>query len=351
MARTLFIVQGEGRGHLSQSVALKEYLEEDGHTLEAVYVGGRSARELPAYYKEIFKDKLSLFSSPGFLRTPNKKGIYVGRTILYNLVRFVVYLKEVKRLRREIRHHKPDVVFNFYEGLGALAMRKLSPDIQRIGIGHHFFHHLDVYHFKGGNFFHRALLRSHTKLVMSSCDRVLALSFRDFPGNEKIGVVPPLVRKSFREASYEGGEAYLVYLLNEGFVVNLIRLADKHADLSFDLFSDLPLETPVPEGIRLHRIDDDAFIEKMKNCRGVISTAGFDTAAEAAYMGIPLAVIPVENHYEQLCNSIDVERSGAGILLKDFSSLGLAEMTETDQKTYRRWVDGAGTQILKYLRG
>ena len=106
------------------------------------------------------------------------------------------------------------------------------------------------------------LLRHHTKLVMSSCDRVLALSFREHPGNERIAVVPPLVRRSFREVSYKGGEAYLVYLLNEGFVVNLIRLADKPPDLSFDLFSDLPLQTPVPEGIRLHRIDDTAFIDK-----------------------------------------------------------------------------------------
>jgi uncharacterized protein (TIGR00661 family) len=351
MARTLFIVQGEGRGHLSQSVALKEYLEEDGHTVEAVYVGGQPSREIPAYYKDIFKEKLTLFSSPGFLRTPNKKGIYVGRTILYNLVRFAVYLKEVRRIRREINQLKPDVVFNFYEGLGALAIRKLSPDIQRIGIGHHFFLQLDVYRFKGGNFFHRALLKYHTKLVMSSSDRVLALSFREHPGNERITVVPPLVRRSFREARYKGGDAYLVYLLNEGFIVDLIRLARLFPDLSFDLFSDLPLLTPVPEGIRLHRIDDSNFIEKMKNCRGVISTAGFDTAAEAACMGIPLAVIPAENHYEQLCNSVDVERSGVGTLLKEFSVPALAEMKVTDQKTYRRWVDGAGAQILKYLRG
>lgn len=348
MIRTLFIVQGEGRGHLSQSVALKEYLEEEGHTVEAVYLGGRVSREIPAYYKEIFKKKLTLFSSPGFLRTPNKKGIYVGRTILYNLVRSVVYLKEVKRIRREIEILKPDVVFNFYEGLGALAMRKLGPGIRRIGIGHHFFLHLDVYRFKGGNFLHRVLLNHHTKLIMSSCDRVLALSFREHPGNKKIAVVPPLVRKRFREASYRSGGSYLVYLLNEGFVVDLIRLARLHPDLSFDLFSDLPLQTPVPEGIMLHRIDDAAFIEKMETCRGVISTAGFDTAAEAAYMGIPLAVIPVENHYEQLCNSVDVKQSGVGILLTEFSASALAEMKETDQKTYRKWVNGAGISILKH---
>ncbi len=319
MARTLFIVQGEGRGHLSQSVALKEYLEEEGHSVEAVYVGCKTSVEIPAYYQDIFKDKLTRFSSPGFLRTPNKKGIYVGRTLLYNLARSFSYIRELRSIRKRSYALKPDVVFNFYEVLGALAMRKLPGEIRRIGIGHHFFLHLDGYRCGGGSHFHKALLKLHTSVVMSSCDRVLALSFREHPGSERIDVMPPLVRRRFREARYEGGRDYLVYLLKEGFVVELIRLVREHPGLGFDLFSDLPLETPVPEGIRLHRVGDSAFFEKMKRCRGVICTAGFDTAAEAACMGVPLAVIPVENHYEQLCNSMDVERSGVGIILKEFS--------------------------------
>ncbi len=351
MARTLFIVQGEGRGHLSQSVALKEYLEEEGHTVEAVYLGSSPSREIPAYYRNIFKDKLNLFSSPWFLRTPNHKGIYVGRTILYNLARSLAYLGEVRRLRREINDLKPEVVFNFYDLIGALALRKLSPGIRRMGIGHHFFLHLDGYRCRRGKFFHKILLKLHSRIIMKSCDRVLALSFREVPGNEKIHVVPPLVRQQFREARYKKGSDYLVYLLHTGFVVDLIRLVRSRPDLRFDLFSDLPLQTPVPEGIKLHRPDDHAFIEKMKHCRGVITTAGFDTAAEAAYMGIPLAVIPLENHYEQLCNSEDVVRSGVGIILKDFSAASLAEMEETDNTSYRSWVQGSGIQILKHVTG
>ncbi|MCP4310693.1 MAG: hypothetical protein GY790_05485 [Bacteroidetes bacterium] len=351
MVRTLFIVQGEGRGHLSQSVALKEYLEKDGHTVEAVFAGSSHSNPLPAYFQDVFKDKLIPFSSPRFLRTPNKKGIYVASTILFNLVRGITYLREVLRIRREIKLHKPDVVINFYDVIGALAMRKLSPAIRRIGIGHHFFLHLDGYRCYGGKAFHKMLLKLHTRIVLASCDRVLALSFRKVPGTDRITVVPPLVRRQFREARYERGSAYLVYLLNEGFVVDLIHLVRDHPELVFDIFSDLPHQTPVPDGITLHRVNDLEFSEKMKQCRGVITTAGFDTAAEAACMGIPLAVIPVENHFEQLCNSGDVERSGVGIVLKDFSAASLAEMMEIDQKSYRRWVDNAGIEILKQLTG
>lgn len=351
MARTIFIVQGEGRGHLSQSVALKEYLEEAGHSVEAVFVGSNPAREIPAYYQDLFRGKLKAFSSPWFLRTPNKKGIYVGRTLLYNLFRGPLYLREVRRMRKEISILKPDVIFNFYDVVGALAMSGISPDIRRIGIGHHFFLHLDGYRCKGGKDIHRMLLKIHTGLIMKSCDRVLALSFRDQPGNEKITVVPPLVRRQFRDASYEGGENYLVYLLKEGFILDFISMARENPRLRFDVFSDLPVDTPVPDGIRLHRVNDREFGEKMKKCRGVITTAGFDTAAEAACLGIPLAVIPLENHFEQVCNSRDVERSGLGIVMEKYNMESLGLMRKIDHLAYRKWVDGAGNQILMHLGG
>lgn len=351
MARMLFIVQGEGRGHLSQSVALKEYLESVGHSVEAVFAGSNPSHPLPDYFKEVFGDKLKLFSSPWFLRTPNKKGIYVLRTILFNLLRSFRYLREVKRLRREIERIGPDAVINFYDVVGALALRKLPPGIRRIGIGHHFFLHLEGYPCGNSRSFHKALLKFHTRVVMLSCDRVLALSFRERPGTGLITVVPPLVRKQFREAQYERGTDYLVYLLNEGFVVDLIRLARDQPALVFDVFSDLPSQTPVPDGIRLHPVNDRAFREKMRSCRGVISTAGFDTVAEAACMGVPLAVVPVENHFEQKCNSIDLERSGVGVILKDFSADSLERIKGIDQLAFRRWVDRAGIEILKHISG
>lgn len=351
MARTLFIVQGEGRGHLSQAVALKEYLEDAGHSVETVFAGSNSSRPLPDYFKEDFGERLKLFSSPWFLRTPNKKGIYIFRTLLFNLTRIFKYLGEVKRIRREIVRTAPDVVVNFYDVVGALALRKIPKDIRRIGIGHHFSLHLEGYPCKKRNAFHRALLVMHTRVIMKSCDRVLALSFRERAGNDQISVVPPLVRKEFREAHYEKGPDYLVYLLNEGYIVDLIRLARKVPKQVFNVFSDLPAHIPVPKGIRLHPVNDRAFREKMLSCRAVISTSGFDTVAEAACMGVPLAVVPVENHFEQLCNSMDVERSGVGEILKDFTEESLDRIEGRDQSAFRQWVNQAGIQILKHISG
>ena len=71
---------------MSQALAMKEYLDEAGHTVEAVLLGTGNPHEVPDYFKKVFSDKLRTFRSPSFLRTPNKKGIYVGRTLLFNLL-------------------------------------------------------------------------------------------------------------------------------------------------------------------------------------------------------------------------------------------------------------------------
>ena len=48
----LFIVQGEGRGHLTQAISLSQMLRRHGHEVVEVLVGKSSNREIPAYQPE-----------------------------------------------------------------------------------------------------------------------------------------------------------------------------------------------------------------------------------------------------------------------------------------------------------
>lgn len=350
MARCVFIVQGEGKGHMSQSMALKEYLDDAGHAVEAVFVGGQTPESYPGYFRDFFQGKLHGFCSPYFLRTPNKKGIYVGKTLIFNLFRAIRYLSEVRRIRNQINTLSPDVVYNFYDVVGALALRKVNPDIERIGIGHHFFLHLDGYRCNGNSWWNRWLLKIHTNMVMRSCDRVLALSFREEKGDATIEVVPPLIRKSFREFNHRPGDRFLVYLLNEGYIFDLIRISQEDPEFSADVFTALSPEIDLPPGICLHPLEEDKFREMMTTCRGLITTAGFDTVAEAAYQGIPLVVIPSQHHFEQRCNSVDAERSGIGIAVEHLVPGIQHRMKAFNNNKYRQWVDQAGKLIIKNLR-
>ncbi|RLE00967.1 MAG: hypothetical protein DRJ13_07640 [Bacteroidetes bacterium] len=350
MASCVFIVQGEGKGHMSQALALKEYLDEAGHTVAAVFLGTGAPDEVPDYFRIAFPDKLHTFQSPWFLRTPNKKGIYVGRTLLFNLIHSVGYLRAIARIRREIEALQPDVIFNFYELLGALAMRKVAPGIRKIGLGHHFYLELNKELSKMGPIWHRTLLYMHTRLIMKSCDKVLALSFMEEEGNVAIRVVPPLVRREFREMEYVRGESYLVYLLQEGFFYELVQLARSVPGFQADLFTSLTPDIEIPEGIRIHPYDAKKFSKLMASCKGLITTAGFDSAAEAACHGIPLAVIPSHNHFEQKCNGKDITLKGIGVTVSRIDQGILEQMRPKDCREYRAWVDQAGEQLINSMK-
>ena len=349
MARCLFIVQGEGKGHMSQALALKEYLLEAGHSVEAVFLGISTHDAVPAYFSENFPGILHTFRSPWFLRTPNKKGIYVGRTLLFNLLRSRSYIRELHRIRREINTIRPDVVFNFYEIVGALAMRKIATGIKRIALGHHFYLHLNSALCKEGPAWHRYLLRMHTSLIIKSCDKVLAFSYREEQGSSNIQVVPPLVRREFREMIRTPGKRYLVYLLSEGFFYDLLMLARSLPGFQADLFTSLNPDIEIPIGITLHPFDAKKFSNLMASCRGLITTAGFDTVAEAAYHGIPLVVIPTQNHFEQKCNGADITAKGIGVAVDQINQLTLEKMTPKESGGFRKWVDLAGEQIIKCI--
>lgn len=334
---------------MSQALALREYLEEAGHSVDGVLLGTGTPERVPDYFREVFSDRLRIFRSPGLLRTPNKKGIYVVRTLFFNLLSAPGYLREVARIRREIRARKPDVIFNFYELIGALAMRKIDPAIRRIALGHHFYLHLNRSNFQLPPRWHRWLLGLHSRMIMGSCDRILALSFREEEGSGDIHVIPPLLRLEFRQMQYMPGDRYLVYLLEEGFLYDLVQLAMQVPEFRADVFTSLKPAMALPEGIRLHPFDAGKFGKFMASCKGLITTAGFDSIAEAAYHGIPLAAVPSRNHYEQRCNAAEIVAKGIGVSGSHISKGLLDRMHSAESGNYRLWVEQAGERLMDFM--
>ena len=63
----LFIVQGEGRGHLTQAISLSQMLRRHGHEVVEVLVGKSSNREIPAFFFGENWGKGKDFYQPEFL--------------------------------------------------------------------------------------------------------------------------------------------------------------------------------------------------------------------------------------------------------------------------------------------
>jgi UDP:flavonoid glycosyltransferase YjiC (YdhE family) len=52
----------------------------------------------------------------------------------------------------------------------------------------------------------------------------------------------------------------------------------------------------------------------MANCTGVLCGAGFETPAEALYLGKKLLVIPMKTQYEQQCNAAALQSMGIPVV-------------------------------------
>lgn len=89
----IFIVQGEGRGHLTQCMALEEILRKNGHEVVEVLVGKSKSRQLPAFFTRTIKAPVQRFESPNFLPTASNKRNNILRSVGYNLLKVPTYLK------------------------------------------------------------------------------------------------------------------------------------------------------------------------------------------------------------------------------------------------------------------
>lgn len=356
--RVLFLVQGEGRGHLSQALALREMLHDAGHSVVGVLVGGSERRRLPGYFAQGMG--LEPVIHPSLLTVPgrDRTGVSPLRTVTHNLGRFGQYREAVGRIRETILGITPDLVVNFYESLGGIAMG--SPPLRNIpmvSVGHQYLlGHPDT---------PPPPFRPHELLPFRVLNRLsarpgtmrLALSFREIPDGPTpdTRVIPPLLRRRILEAKPEPGDHILVYVLNDGYGDAVTRWHEHHPQVVIHGFWDRP-GAPESEEVRpnltFHRLSDVRFLEMMRTCRGYVGTAGFESVAEALWLGKPVMVVPTRNHVEQGWNAREAEAAGAGIATRDFDLAPFLDYLPRHRdrsEAYRAWVRTGHRKVLELL--
>ena len=90
--KILFIIQGEGRGHLTQALSLRQKLMAEGHEIVGVLVGKSPARRLPDFFLNKIQSPVYPFESPNFLPTAKNKQVSLMRSVLYNVLRLHKYM-------------------------------------------------------------------------------------------------------------------------------------------------------------------------------------------------------------------------------------------------------------------
>lgn len=353
--RILFIIQGEGRGHLTQALALRQKLTAEGHQIVGVCVGKSPVRRLPTFFEERIGRPVQTFDSPNFLPAAGNKRVKLGRSILYNLFRLPRYVASIGLLRRTIRETEADVIVNFYELMTGLTYLFFRPKTPVVCIAHQYlFLHPDFV-FPRRRYLEIGALRFFTRLTAIGSVKKLALSFRkmrEVP-DRQIVVVPPLLRREVLETQPESGDYLHGYLLNSGFAEEVLRWHSLHPAVPLHFFWDkkgVGEEKKVDSRLTFHPLDDTLFVKFMAGAKAYATTAGFESVCEAMYLGKPVLMIPT--HIEQVCNALDASRCGAGARADCFDLdilLQLANHHRPDP-TFRDWVRQADWLILREFR-
>ena len=352
--KVLFIVQGEGRGHLTQAIAMEDLLRRNGYEVVEVLVGKSNSRRLPGFFNRSIQAPVKRFLSPNFLPTTANKRASLSRSVAYNVMKLPTYIKSMHYIHTRIEESGAELVINFYELLTGLTYLLYRPAVPQISIGHQYlFLHRD-FEFPGKNRLNLCLLRFFTRLTCIGAQEKLALSFREMEddGTAHVRVVPPLLRKEVLSCEGTQGDYLHGYMVNAGFGENIKIWHGAHPEVPLHFFWDKQDEEEVcrvDETLTFHQIDDVKFLRYMAGCKAYATTAGFESVCEAMYLGKPLLMVPA--HIEQDCNAYDAARSGAGVISDGFDLgrlLGFSGSYRPDT-SFRYWVRSCDWRILRCI--
>jgi uncharacterized protein (TIGR00661 family) len=352
--KMMFCVLGEGRGHMTQAMAVKEMAEAAGHQVVAVTLGVSAHRSIPEYFASAMKIPVRQLPTLEF-KYKNSKAVSNTATLLGVLGNLPKYFSLVRRLDQIVREVQPDVIINFFEPIAAFyTLTKINrPPV--VAIGHQFmFQHPN--YVRASDLWKQLIsMRIYTWLLGARATK-LALSLYEAPDlpSKRIIVGPPILRKQlFSLTANPNGYFTLVYLLNHGYAEQIISWSDKNPDTKLHCFYDkpnAPAEFQHSPSLTFHKLDGEKFLKMMADCKNVVCTAGFESVSEAAWLGKPLFLVPVENHVEQQVNAIDAQQFGIGIAETSFNLDRLDELPDRlPVDKFRAWMDCAPKKLFQAI--
>jgi uncharacterized protein (TIGR00661 family) len=354
--KIVFIVQGEGRGHLTQAISMAQILESNRHTISSVLVGTNSGVSLPDFFTEKFPDAKS-FMSPNLIFDKKSNKLRLRKTIRKNLAKAKHYIGSLRFLSYEIERSEPDLIVNFYEGLGGIySYFYNNRNVPTVAIAHQYLLLNKAFIHPAGSWFHQSLVNLNSKVTTLGAEKKLVLSFTPFSDNfqEQFFTVPPLIRQEvLTSGSTRESDFFLLAYVNQPALANeLIEWHSNNNETIIHCFvTELPKQVIHPNLV-FHNLNASLFLSYMKRCKGVVSTAGFETICEAMFFGKPVLLIPLKNHYEQRCNALDAVRAGAGITQEDFNLtpfLNFIDNEFTPNTTFVNWASSAKEIMLNEI--
>ena len=126
-------------------------------------------------------------------------------------------------------------------------------------------------------------------------------------------IVPPLLRDQIYNAKDIVSKKHISVYLPAYETTRLINFFKQFPNYNFEIFS-----LDCKEEKSFHNLNvfplSDYFIKSILSSSGCISSAGFESNAEALYLEKPLLCVPIKYQYEQACNAAALKKLGVHII-------------------------------------
>ncbi len=324
--KVLYAIQGTGNGHLSRARDIIPLLKKKKIDLDILVSGTQSDVQLP--YPIAYR--------------LNGLSFTIGKTGGIDL--WQTYRNtNTRKLRKEITDLPIDqysLVINDFEPISAWACwLKRKPCV---GLGHQVAVLSPNAPKPGTNDpVGKAILKKYAPTT-----RQYGFHFKAYQKD----IFTPVIRQEIRCAQRKANDHYTVYLPAYKDDL-LIRNLSKIKGVRWEVFSK-HTNKPYTEGlIRVRPISNDDFVTSMTSAKGILCGSGFETPAEALYMGKKLMVIPMKWQYEQHCNAASLEQMGVPVIksLKEKHLDVIREWVESDRRVEVDYPDETADIIDRLL--
>jgi uncharacterized protein (TIGR00661 family) len=250
--------------------------------------------------KELNVKNTGSYYSPNFVYHNNK--ISLWRTA-YKTIKNLKNIKtSINSIEQIVKQHNPDFVVNFYEPMFGLATFSLNNT--SVAIGHQFMISHPCY--PKNLPIQRFFIRCFNKIVAGKSKMKLALSY--YPNNDynDIKVSPPLLRTDILTCKPNIiKDKITVYLVNSYLLYKLKYPAYiYYPEKQFTIYNEDVISKN--DNVECKQVGPE-FVNDIINSEYVICSGGFETTCESIFLNKKILAVPVENHAEQILNTIDAK--------------------------------------------
>lgn len=310
MARIIYALSGQGRGHASRVMAISDALRARGH--EIVFCCGGTAREILASKEE------PVIPVPPLRQIVEGNEVRVLQTLRRNWSQIVNLDQIVSDLATQFAMYDPDLVVTDFEAFSHRAAARMNLPV--ISFNHQQIVTETRYSLPPKFRFEAMLTSLAVRLIVPKHpEHVLITSFFfpevRHPSNTTL--VPPIIRPAVQKLIPVQGEHILVYYNSTEGAEHVLQVL-RSIDAQFIVYNFTPPEsTSRYPNVKFKEPCIEEFLEDLASSRAVLSTAGFTLTSEALYLGKPLLVVPNRGVFEQALNALFLEREGLGAAVLD----------------------------------